>query len=71
MKLTSVDRAKLIPMLALRWSRLLVEDAKTEGFWKSVREALGRPDLSPNCKDAQPMGRWVMWWAAAITRIFV
>ena len=68
MKLTGKDRAKLIPRLAMRWSRLLAEDTSTEGFWEDVEQVLGTSDLSDT--NVNLIKSWVREWASRITRIF-
>lgn len=67
MKLSAKDRAKLIPRLAMRWSRLLAEDVNTDGFWEDVEQIFGH-DLSDS--DKHTINGWVKEWASRITRIF-
>lgn len=68
MKLSAKDRAKLIPRLAMRWSRLLAEDVNTDGFWEDVQQVFGKYDFSD--ADSLTIKNWVKEWASRITRIF-
>jgi hypothetical protein len=67
-KLSAKDRAKLIPRLALRWSKLIAEDTNTEGFWEDVEQVLGASGFGES--ETNTIKGWVREWAARITRIF-
>ncbi len=68
MRLTAKDKAKVIPRLAMRWSRVLAEDVNTDGFWEDMEQVFGRGEFSD--ADVLTIKGWVKEWASRITRIF-
>jgi hypothetical protein len=69
-KLSAKDKAKLIPRLALRWSRLLTEDVCTDGFWQDMSDVLDRDDFEFTDAEVSTIKGWVREWAARVTRLF-